>query len=134
MGMFDYIRCEMDLPETSVPPPSGDFLTKNTPDQGLTVYTIRKDGSLWWRPYEIVERPLLERPYPLEKDFRALMGVFKMVERDPAPVSFHGDIFFYCGGGKASGWWEYRARFNYGICPRIDLVKFRTPEPPKGED
>lgn len=44
MGVFDYIRCEYELPdkwEQDVP-----FQTKDTPKQWLNTYTITKNGNL----------------------------------------------------------------------------------------
>lgn len=104
MGMFDYIKCEMPLPETPEPPPAGDlFQTKDTPEQYLAIYTITADGRLEMRPYS-----LQDAPQDLD--------------------DFHGDINFYKIGIHQGQWdgreWEYRARFTDGRCSSINLIKY----------
>lgn len=126
MGMFDYVRCEADLPETSVPPPDGEFQTKDTPDQHMTVYTITKDGRLTWRPYEMETVPKEDRPYPDADGLMGMCGMFKRVEMPDEDVPLHGDVFFYTSGG-GGGWWEYRARFTDGRLASITLEDFRAP-------
>ncbi len=125
MGMFDYIKCNMPLPETPVPPPSHGFQTKDTPDQYMTEYTITEDGRLSWKPYRIEEVPKAERPYPDAEDgsLRALCGILRRAESDAEFVDYHGDIFFYAGG--KGRWWEYKARFTDGKCEKITLEEFR---------
>ena len=96
VGMFDYIRCELPLPESDKMPPEGMFFqTKDTPDQYMTVYTIKADGQLYCE---------------------------RQVEEDETTIPFHGDIFFYSYSNHDS--WEYRARFTEGICTKIVLVNF----------
>lgn len=125
MGMFDYIRCEAPLPETPVPPPQ-EFQTKDTPDQGMTVYTITKDGRLTWRPYQYEKVPKAERPYPDDDGILGLAGSIRRIEQETRIVDFHGDINFY-GSTRDGGWWEYRARFTDGRLSRIDVVEFSAP-------
>ena len=129
MGMFDYINCEAPLPETEVAPPSLDFQSKDTPDQGMTVYTITADGRLMWRPYEIEEVPREERPYPDDEGFKGLFGSIRRIEKESEAVDFHGDIYFYTSNHPDVGWWEYRARFTNGkLDGGITLAEFRPPE------
>ena len=131
MGMYDIIICEVPLPETEVPPPAGEaFQTKDTPDQGLTPYTITKDGQLTWRPYRLETVLKEDRPYPdaSENDWRSILGSVRRVESGPIDVDFHGDILFYASNHPDVGWWEYRARFSEGQLLRIDLIEFRAPE------
>lgn len=128
MGMFDYIKCEMPLPETGVPPPTDLFQTKDTPDQYLTVYTITADGQLVWRPYEMEIVPKEERPYPNDDGILGMAGMLRRVEGEPAAVPFHGDIYFYEGNHPDVGWWEYRARFTEGKVNKIELSEYRAPE------
>jgi hypothetical protein len=129
MGMFDYLRCDVPLPETPVPPPGDEpFQTKATPDQYMTVYTITADGRLTWRPYHWEDVPKEERPYPDDDGFLGLCGSMRRVERDPEDIPYHGDIDFYAGNHPDVGWWEYKARFTEGKLARIELVEFRAPE------
>jgi len=130
MGLFDYVKCEMPLPEMPLPPypdENGDtFQTKDTPDQYMTLYTITADGRLMWRPYEMVSVPKEERPHPNDDGLLGLMGCMKRVEQEPEAVPFHGDIDFY--HYASGGWWEYRARFTEGVCKAITLLEYRPPE------
>mgnify|MGYP006283960871 CR=1 FL=1 len=131
MGMFDYIRCKVDLPETDIPPPVEVFQTKDTPDQYMTLYTITAKGRLMWRPYEHVIVPKAERPYPdaPDDDFRAAFGMLRRVEKAPEILDdFDGDIVFYEGNFPDVGWWEYRARFMDGHLSGISLEAFHAPE------
>lgn len=124
MGMFDYIRCEMPLPETPEPPPGDVFQSKDTDDQYMTLYTITADGRLTWRPYTMEEVPRTERPHPNANGLLGLRGSIRRVEQEPVDIPFHGDIHFYESGWNAGGWWEYRARFSDGVCKGITLVEY----------
>lgn len=100
MGMFDYVRCEMPLPD--------GFEGKNmqTKDLGCTMstVTITKDGRLtgrvrewWWEEYKPV--------------------------RD---LDFHGDMTFYDYEGDINGsyvWHEYVARFTEGQLVSIRISR-----------
>ena len=102
MGMFDYIRCDAELPETPLPPPRGAmFQTKDTPDQGLDKYVITKDGTL----------------------VRTAIGS----EGDVTFKDYNGNIAFYTSGPDHVGWWEYEARFVDGWLQEITLVQFDDP-------
>lgn len=125
MGMFDYIRCEMLLPETPIPAPDGLFQTKDTDDQYLTEYTITADGLLMWRPYHMELVPANERPYPDPSHPFHGSGSMRRVEGEPEAVPFDGDLIFYtCGSYERRDWWEYKARFVNGRTERIELVEF----------
>ena len=128
MGMFDYIKCEMTLPETPVPPPCNLFQTKDTPDQYMTVYTITADGYLEWHPYQMEAVPKEERPYPNDDGFLGMMGSMRRVEEASERIEYHGDIYFYEGNHPDVGWWEYRARFTEGRVSAITVENFRAPE------
>ena len=129
MGMFDYVRCDMPLPETEVMPKVDLFQTKDTPDQYMTVYTITVDGRLSWRPYHMETVPKEERRFPDAPDdsLLALAGCIRRVEREPEFLDYHGDIYFYCG--HEGSWWEYKARFTEGVCQKIALEEFRAARP-----
>lgn len=129
MGMFDYVRCEMPLPETDAMPKVALFQTKDTPDQYMTVYTITADGRLAWRPCEMESVPEAERPYPDAPDGSALAlaGCMRRVESEPEFLDYHGDLFFY--HYHEGTWWEYKARFTEGVCQKIALEEFRPSRP-----
>lgn len=124
MGMFDYIKCEMPLPETPEPPPGDTFQTKDTDDQYMTLYTITVDGRLTWHPYTMEEVPKADRPHPDADGLLGIMGSIRRVEQEAVTVPYHGDIEFYTLGDNR-GWWDYRARFTEGVCAGIALVEFR---------
>jgi hypothetical protein len=132
MGMFDYIKCEMPLPETPEAPPFNDgpglFQTKDTPDQYMTTYTITADGKLTWRPYEMGTVPPEERRYPDPSDPMHWVGSMRRIEQEPEAIPFHGDIEFGTislhRGRYVGGNWEYLARFTEGVCKEIKLVEF----------
>lgn len=135
MGMFDYVRCEMPLPETAVMPKDIMFQTKDTPDKYMTVYTITADGKLSWRPYEMEIVPKAERRFPDADDdsLLAMVGCMRRVEREPEFLDYHGDIFFY--SYHEGAWWKYKARFTEGVCQKITLEAFRSasPAPTEGD-
>ncbi|MDR3485410.1 MAG: hypothetical protein P4M05_10955, partial [Bradyrhizobium sp.] len=57
MGLYDYIRCKMPLPESPQPPKEEWMQTKDTAEQYLGKYTIEEDGRLIYHeiPRERVE-------------------------------------------------------------------------------
>lgn len=97
MGMFDYLRCEMPLPQRDGVPDRGwsTFQTKDTPDQLLNLFTIRADGSL-----------------SVKRDEQTMLL-----------TDFSGEICFYDLEGGA--WWEYVARFTDGKCAEIKFIEYR---------
>lgn len=127
--MFDYINCEHKLPDTPIPPPTNKyFQTKDTPDQGMAIYTITADGRLTWKPYIMEEVPEAERWYPNDDGLLGLFGSLRRVEGDPQTLDWHGDIYFYKSSSDHSGWWEYRARFTEGRLSGIALIEFIPPD------
>lgn len=99
MGMFDWITCEMPLPETPTKPP-GFFQTKDLREwPQCERFTITADGRLrlddgnaeWWNAVDTGQ--------------------------------FTGSIQFYDLGPKGE-WWEYRADFVDGKCETIELVEY----------
>ncbi len=114
MGMFDYMRCEMPLPEPA-PPPDTLFQTKDVPTAQLYLehWKITADGSLLHE----------ESDYRMVEDAQAPLGFWQMRENKRwVPVDHHGDIEFYHLGDDGQ-WWAYKARFTEGRCTRI----FRVP-------
>jgi hypothetical protein len=121
MGMFDYITCEMPLPETPEPPPGTVFQTKDVPTPQLYMenWKITADGRLLHE----------ECDYEMVKDPAAPLGWWQRRNNKRwVEVPFHGDISFgtisthqwrYTGGN-----WDYRARFTEGRCVRIELDEF----------
>ena len=102
MGIFDYIRCDAELPETPLPPPRGArFQTDDTPDQAFVRYTITAGGAL----------------------VRTAVGL----EGDVTFTDYNDDLTFYTSGGRY-GFWEYCAHFIGGRLEEITLVEFLMPD------
>lgn len=145
--MFDYIKCEYPLP--ALPQDLLDqwkddivFQTKDTPDQGMSLYKIDADGRLW---YEECEKEWVESETPDAESFMARMGHMKTISRTWKQINFHGTINFYEGydhkedkfefnSGENKewqryemGWLEYCALFKDGQMISIDLVRDDKP-------
>lgn len=121
MGMYDYVRCEVALPDGYVPQ-SGFLQTKDL-DCKLTTYTITSDGRLVsdrWH-YESV---------PKSETVQSMFGIMKVV-KDESDVDhrFHGVLNFYDSeGDHGTGdwkWHEYNAKFTDGRLVSIDIVPGR---------
>ena len=99
MGMFDYVRSEMPLPDGY----EGELQTKHFDDPYMVTHVISKDGRLMQAVIvrtEIV--PKAERPYPEAPDGSALAWcgsqrtIVEMRDAD-----YHG--MFYFGGLETIG-------------------------------
>lgn len=118
MGMFDYVRCEVPLPDGF----TGELQTKDL-QCDLVTHVIREDGML------VVEKidqrltvPKNERTYPDAADdsFLALAGSVRTVKSQHVS-DFHGWLNFY--GGSHGDWHEYRAKFTDGHLVKIEQVE-----------
>lgn len=98
MGMFDWVNCEVPLPDGWV----GHGMQTKDLDCSMGVVTITADGRLFG-------------------DARAGWWQEKQPDRD---LQYHGDLTFY-GYGKDvhSDWHEYTARFTDGQLVSIQLVQ-----------
>jgi hypothetical protein len=112
VGMFDYIRCEVPLPDGWKPL---DALQTKDFNCELVEHLITKDGRL------ILERidhqevvPEEERPYPNEKGILGIVGSIKTTT-SRHESDFHGVIHFYgFEDGDPHKWHEYEAKFTDG--------------------
>ncbi|MDI3563577.1 hypothetical protein [Bradyrhizobium sp. Arg816] len=89
MGMFDYVKCELPLPDGW----KGELQTKDFEDPYLETYTIRADGRL------IRRRP----KYDIDPPGTAYGEI---------DTNFHGILNFY--GLEDGEWHEYDAKFTDG--------------------
>lgn len=112
MGMFDYIRFKVPLPES---PPDLEWQTKDTPEQYLGTYEVREDGKLYWE----------KRTQEWVTDLDSLLGrALKTTSTEWLPCCFTGGITFYSYEGKdTKKWWEYSAYFVNGEVKSIDLLQ-----------
>jgi len=119
MGMFDYIKCEYQLPDSAVQ--NETFQTKSL-DKGLEDYTITSDGRLIQHAVRFESVPEEERPFygkpEWKKPLGKVCGSIKSVPTGDAEIAYHGDIRFYTSIGSRETndyeWFEYQARFTDG--------------------
>lgn len=76
MGMFDYLRCEVPLPDGW----TGDLQTKDF-DCDQTTHVITADGRLLLDRGGAVEVPLAERTYPDESNPSCIIGSMRWVPK-----------------------------------------------------
>lgn len=119
MGMFDYIKCEVMLPDASM---QGDreFQTKSL-ENTMATYVITQKGELYEERWdsEWIEDP----------SYKFFGGYMKQIEGSyhrKYLTDFHGDIIFYGGyiapDVDASGqkvYRDYHARFTEGKLSRM---------------
>lgn len=109
MGMFDYLRCEVPLPD------GADIEQFQTKDFGcdMVEHVITADGRLLLeRIDETLEVPKAERPYPNADGLMGLCGSIRTI-RSKHDSNFHGVLNFY-SHDKAGVWREYNAKFTDG--------------------
>jgi hypothetical protein len=116
MGMFDYVRCEVLLPDAF----EGGCQTKDF-DCEMCRIEIRADGSLWIERFDREVVPKAERPHPDAEGMLGLMGMLRRVNVRWELIDFHGVMNFY-GDDKAGGWHEYNAKFTDGRLVSIEAA------------
>lgn len=85
MGMFDNLRSNIPLPGLGLS--DREFQTKDTPDQFLSSYEIREDGTLWVEKYDLEKNP--------DYDGKSMFGMLRVVNKRYEPANFTGTIRFY---------------------------------------
>jgi len=117
MGMYDHIVPEIDLPDEckSV----GQWQTKDTNDQHLSTYVLRKDGTLWrnvWHFETVDGAP--ESPSSGMDYFQWRAEFQKRVYDEPVQEIHTGCIEFY-GVDESKNWHNVVAFFDDGVCFRV---------------
>ena len=113
MGMFDYVKCEVPLPDDF----EGSLQTKDL-DCDMVTHTITKEGRLIreWITH-VTEVPKAERPYPDGEGIFELCGSMRR-HKTSADANYHGFLNFYGSSGKHEDdtyrWHEYNAKFTDG--------------------
>lgn len=107
MGMFDYVQCEVPLPNGF----AGELQTKDF-DCLLTTVLIRADGRLLVQDRVFEAVALNERPFP-DDPRKRLIGARRLVSSCWRDLDFHGDFDFY-GSDEDGEFHSYRARFTHG--------------------
>lgn len=124
MGMFDYVRCDVPLPDGW----KGELQTKDFNCE-MVEHLISKDGRL------LLERidethivPKEERPYPNDDGVLGMCGMLRVV-KSRHDANFHGIVNFY--GTERDGekyiWHEYNAKFTDGGLISIECVDEAQP-------
>lgn len=115
MGMFDYVRCDIPLPDGF----TGELQTK---DFGcvLGVLLIRVDGRLMIQDCEWEEVPPEER-----SDLK--FPLFRAINKRWRDLDFHGDFCFYGSGKLDDERHEYVARFSHGTLESINVIPEDAP-------
>lgn len=108
MGMFDNIRYESKFP-------GRQFQTKDTPSQGLDLYEIREDGTLWYQDYDA----------RWVEDHNALFGGYldQYNHRWIFEERFTGEIRFYDYDTKKNIWDEYSGYFVRGKLENFQIIQ-----------
>jgi len=147
MGMFDYLRCEVSLPDGWKPP--RELQTKDF-DCNMVTHVISAEGRLMLSRIDRVEEvPKAERPYPNDDGFLGLCGSIR-THTSLHDSNYHGLVNFYGSeyqtpeGAPASYhgvehdadgvrchktktplkhvWHEYNAKFTDGQLVGIEIV------------
>ncbi len=127
MGMFDYLRCDVPLPDGRIEP-GPVWQTKDSPcEMGLVV--ISADGRLLYQEAHYESVPEEQRPYYGKPEWngersgiwRACGSMNRVIDR-VYDADYHGDVRFYRCGNDTSDWEEYSARFTDGQLSRISKV------------
>jgi hypothetical protein len=119
MGMYDYLICEMSLPEQPRAPQSRTFQTKDL-ECLLERYTITVAGRLIHYAMRYEEVPLSERPHP-ELPF---IGCMRAVPIGHIDTNFHGMLEFYTYDSRTKESWSYEAKFTDGQCVDIRCLEY----------
>lgn len=125
MGMFDYIRCEVPLPDGFV----GELQTKDF-DCAMGEHVITKDGRLVLAILDHTEEvPKAERPYPDAPDesILSIAGSVRFIWRHE-DANHHGMVNFYGSEYLRSDGTPYRE--GGGVLHQgQDVVSRKTGEP-----
>jgi hypothetical protein len=133
MGMFDYVRCEVPLPDGW----AADELQTKDFDCELVTHVITKEGRLMLERIDSTEFvPKEERPYPTEDGLMGMCGMLRCT-KSLHDSSFHGVVNFY--GSETLGYeppqpgdqfrrpiyksHDYHAKFTDGQLVSIETVQ-----------
>ena len=95
MGMFDYVRCDVPLPDGyDKVGKRGAFQTKDF-DCDMTEIVITAGGQLQILRSEWEPVPQAERPYPNDEGLLGMAGSIRRVNERWETIPFHGEFDFY---------------------------------------
>ena len=126
MGMFDYVKVDVALPDGWVPP-SGDLMQTKDFDSTMTTVWIKADGTIWFdEAAHWYERDDVEAEWK-QMDFHGWFEFYG--NEDPANhkggSSFRDGKRFDLNGNPLPPliWHEYRAKFTDGVLVEIRQVE-----------
>lgn len=121
MGMFDFITCDMRLPETPRAPGVEWFQTKDVPTGQLYLekWRITADGHLVKLGVRYEDRSDKSAPDGSFERVAGMMTPVLVPDCDETFSDFHGDICFGHYDAITGEDWNYTARFTNGACTRI---------------
>lgn len=116
MGVFDYLRVDYALPDGA---PDYGWQTKDTPEQYLSEYHIREDGSIWHLPRESrTNEGAPPQPSSSYTDLAAWRREWSyVVDLPPVRQNITGAVNFYTYGHEddpSGSWWEFCALYDDG--------------------
>jgi hypothetical protein len=120
MGMFDYVICEMALPQQPRPPRTRLFQTKDTTPQFLERFTITTNGRLIHHRVHYQQVPLSERPYAATP----VIGSIRAIPAGVVDTNFHGMLEFHAYDSESREYWSYGAKFTAGQCVEIYCAEY----------
>jgi hypothetical protein len=136
MGMFDYVKVGVPLPDGWVP---GELQSKDF-DCTMTTVEITPEGRLRIEDFEYEEVPKAERRYPdATSGWKAIAGSIRKTNRRWRDLNYHGVFEFYGDERIAPPknppyyeadehkWHSYNAKFTDGQLVEIVLVPEQTP-------
>jgi hypothetical protein len=130
MGMFDYIKCDVPLPDGFT---GHGFQSKHFACE-LDKYTITADGRLV-RRYVSDHEPVPESEWQYKNPKGPLQEIWHESSKtkpvySECDMNFHGVFNFYTSSGKHDDgtfeWHEYTAKFTDGKLVKIEALKKDT--------
>ena len=112
MGMFDYVKVEVPLPDFFGDPADVEFQTKSF-ENLMEYYVITLKGELYRERYDY---EWLDEP---DKFFGGYMKQIKDSYHREYLTDFHGDVIFYSGINNNKVFRDYYARFTDGKLTKI---------------
>jgi hypothetical protein len=127
MGMFDYFKCEMPLPDGT---PALDWQTKSL-ECGMNWYAIRENGQLVDRRIRRDLKPDAPEQPEVTRFEDIIRGPYAEWSRDwwepkegpDEPVNYTGEIKFYSMEDATQQWWEFCAFVESGRCFKIVQIE-----------
>lgn len=112
MGMFDYVKVEISLPDFQGDPEQVEFQTKSF-ENLMECYVITTKGELYRERYDYEW---------IEQEDRFFGGYMRQIDgsyRREYLTDYHGDVIFYSGMDNRKVFRDYHARFTNGKLTQV---------------